>query len=238
MKFENPYIERAICEIHYPPTLAYHDNRVGLCRALMTRKPEFQHWTLNIPQIQLRDDADEKTSSKIFLITSKGSSFLFKAPGVYDNFKALADYLMSETIDEFNIEVLNKFSIRVSYFYEVVEGRFEQLRDLVITQLLSEKIETVSGNLQDVASVLEFEKGGYYFNVKIGPLSPEEITGDVTTDREYFVLKDEVSSTLLVDVDISKEACSTREVRNALQESKVSSKEISRKVIAILEENS
>lgn len=238
MDFAVPFIERAICEIRYPATLTYHQKRLLLCQELIEKKPELAHWTLDLPTINLRDKAREGDSNKIFSVSSKGSSLLFRNPGVHDNFTALAGYLLIKTTQVLEIENLTRLGVRIIYFNECeLKESFDQLKDLLVTRLFNrEGIERFGGSIKDIASVVEFEKNKYNFNVRVGPLSPEEIEGKVYKGEKYYVPKEKINPSLLVDVDCSRKNCSSSEIRPALKKSKSNIQEVLNNILSLLKE--
>lgn len=236
MEFTEPFIERAICEIRYPATLTYHQKRLTLCKELMEKKPELLHWTLNVPTIQLRDGSKEESSNKIFTVSSKGSFLLFRNPGPYDNFQALADYLMIKATQALEIDNLTRIGIRIFYFTEVKES-FDQLRDILLTRLSNRKgVERFGGSIKDLAFIIEFEKNKYNFNVRIGPLSPEEIEGKVYKGEKYYISKEQINPSLLVDVDYFRRNCSSEEIRVVLKNSKSNTREVLNSILSLLKE--
>jgi len=236
LDFAECFIERAICEIRYPATLTYHQKRLVLCKKLMERKPELLYWTLNVPTIQLRDKSQEEKPTKLFSVSSKGSSLLFRNPGVYDNFTALADYLMSKTTEVLEIDNLTRIGIRIFYFTEVKET-FDQLKNLLVTRLLNRKsVERLGGSIKDLAFIIELEKDKYNFNIRLGPLSPEEIKGEVYKGEKYYVPKEKINPSLLVDVDYFRRNCPSKEMRSILKNSKSNIEEILNKILSLLKE--
>ena len=236
MNFGKTFIERAICEMRYLATLTYHEKRISLCKEISEKKPQLLHWTMNIPVVELRDKDKEEDSSKIFSISSKWSRLIFRNPGVYDNFIALADYLMTKTVQELEIDNLTRIGIRIFYFTEVKEG-FEQLKDLLVTKLFHRNaIEKFGGSIKDVASIIEFERDNYNFNVTIGPLSIEEIEGKVYKGEKYYVSKEKVNPSLLVDVDYFRKNCPSREIRAILKNSKSNTRQVSDNILSLLKE--
>ena len=236
MNFEETFIERAVCEIRYLATLTYHEKRITLCKQILEKKPELLYWTMNVPSIELRDKDKEEDSNKILSISSKGSRLIFRNPGVYDNFIALADYLMTKTVQELEIDNLTRIGIRIFYFTGVKEG-FEQLKNLLVTKLFNRKgIERFGGSIKDVASIIELEKDKYNFNVRIGPLSIEEIEGKVYKGEKYYVSKEKINPSLLVDVDYFRKNCPSREIRATLKNSRSNTREVSDKILSLLKE--
>jgi len=236
LNFAEPFIERAICEIRYPATLTYHQKRLVLCKELMERKPELLHWTLNVSTIQLRDKSQEEKSTKLFSVSSKGSSLLFRNPGVYDNFTALADYLMSKTTEVLEIDNLTRIGIRIFYFTEVKET-FDQLKNLLITRLLNRKsVERLGGSIKDLAFIIELEKDKYSFNIRFGPLSPEEIKGEVYKGEKYYVSKEKINPSFLVDIDFFRKNYSSKEIRKILRNSKTYIQEMLNNILSQLKE--
>lgn len=236
MNFAEPFIERGICEIRYPGTLIYHEKRLALCKELMEKKPELLHWSLNVPSIQLRDKDKEENSDKIFTISSKRSSLIFRNPGVYDNFIALAGYLMAKTTQALEIGTLARMGIRIFYFTETKET-FDQLKNLLITRLLNGKsVERLGGSIKDIAFIIELEKDKYNFNIRLGPLSPEEIKGEAYKGEKYYVSKEKINPSFLVDIDFFRKNCSSKEIRIILKNSKTYTQEMLNSILSQLKE--
>lgn len=234
--FKKPFIERAICEIRYPGTLTYHERRLTLCREIMEKKRELPQWSLNIPTIQLRDQKEEGNSNRIFTISSKGSLLLFRNPGEYENFTSLADYLMTKTIEVLEIDNLIRIGIRIFYFSEINES-FEQLKNLLVLKLFNRKIiENFNGHIKDLASVIEFKKDEYNFNVRIGPISSEEIKGEVYKGEKYYIPEEKINPSLLVDIDYFKGKCSSKIIRSTLKDSKTDIIYILNNILSLLKE--
>lgn len=236
LNLKKPFIERAICEIRYSGTLTYHERRLTLCKEIMEKKREFPQWSLNTPTIQLRDQKEKENSNRIFTISSKGSLLLFRNPGEYENFTSLADYLMTKTIEVLEIDNLIRIGIRIFYFSEINET-FEQLKNALITKLFNRKsIESFSGSIKDVASIIEFKNDEYDFNVRIGPLSSEEIKGEIYKGEKYYVLKEKINPSLLVDIDYFKKNCSSKRIRSILKDSKTDITYILNNILSMFKE--
>jgi len=202
----------------------------------MEKKREFPQWSLNTPTIQLRDQKEEKNSNRIFTISSKGSLLLFRNPGEYENFTSLADYLMTKTIEVLEIDNLIRIGIRIFYFSEINET-FEQLKNVLITKLFNRKsIESFNGSIKDVASIIEFKNDEYDFNVRIGPLSSEEIKGEIYKGEKYYILKEKINPSLLVDIDYFKKNCSSKRIRSILKDSKTDITYILNNILSIFKE--
>lgn len=236
MNFKNPFIERAICEIRYPGTLTYHERRLTLCREIMEKKQELHQWSLNVPTIQLRDKMKEEYSNRLFSISSKGSLLLFRNPGEYENFIALADYLMTRTTEILEIDNLTRIGIRIYYFSESDET-FERLNNVLTTKLFNRKsIECFNGSIKDVASILEFKHDKYDFNVRIGPISSEEIKGEVYKGEKYHIPEEKINPSLLVDIDYFKVKCSSEKIRSTLKDSKTDIIYMLNNILSLLKE--
>jgi len=237
LNFAEPFIERAICEILYTGTLTYHEKRLILCKKLTEEKPELNNWTIDIPTIQLYNKNKEENSTKIFKVFSRGSFFLFKNPEQYDDFIVLADYLMTKTIQTIEINNLIRMGIRIFFAYGVKENT-DQLKNLLITKLFNRKnIEKFDSNIKDITSIVEFGKDNYNYNIRICPISPKEIEGKALyKGEEYYIPEEDINPSLLVDLDMSKKNCSSKEVKLALKDSKINVQGILNNIFSLLKE--
>jgi len=237
LNFGEAFIERAICEIRYSGTLAYYEKRVSLCRALMQKKPEFRHWTVDAPLIQLHDEIKDEDRRRIFTITSHSSSLIFRNPGVYQNFQVLAEYLMRTTVQALEISRLARVGVRIFYFVGVKE-EFRQLRDLLLGKILNvENIKRFIGArvTKDFSLLLDSRKGKYDLNMTIGPVSIEEITKQVK-GQKYFVPAKERRASLLMDLDLFKKDCSSGEMAPILNKARSETNQVVNDVLGLVKE--
>ena len=143
---------------------------------------------------------------------------------------------MTKTIEVLEIDNLIRIGIRIFYFSEINET-FEQLKNVLITKLFNRKsIDSFGGSIKDVASIIEFKNDEYDFNVRIGPLSSEEIKGEIYKGEKYYVLKEKINPSLLVDIDYFKKNCSSKRIRSTLKDSKTDITYILNNILSIFKE--
>ena len=238
LDFQEPFIERVICEIRYAATLDYFEKRIALCKQIIQQKSELGIWDLGAPQIQLRDENTEADSNRIFSVTLNKSSLIFRNPGPYENFQALSNYLMAQVMRELKVDTLLRVGIRVFYFVPVAESLTE-LKDFLMSRFFSKELPkklSQPGTVKEYTFMLEFEKGKYDFGVRVGVLSPEEVEGTVYKGEKFYVPKEERSASILIDVDLSKKGCSSREVTGILKEAKVATLDVAKGILSLTEE--
>ncbi|MCD6429077.1 hypothetical protein J7L09_00065 [bacterium] len=227
MELKGPTIERAVCEILYPGTLVYHEKRATLCKKFIDKLP---HWFLNISILELYDQSKPEEAEKIFQIGSKRAFLLYKNPGVYDNFIALASDLICKSIDELEIETIQRLGIRTFYFIET-DISFIELKDILIERLFNKENTNRIGNINDLSWVSVILEKEYNLRISVGPLSPEEIK------KGYYLKKEEVNPTLLIDVDCFRKDLSiksVKEIKEALRFSKEKGNEVVDNICSIL----
>lgn len=238
LDFRELFIERVVCEIRYAATLDYFEKRVALCRQIIQKKSELRIWDLGTSQIQLRDENTEPDSKRIFSVNFNRCSLIFRNPGPYENFQALSDYLMAQVMRELKVDTLVRVGIRVFYFVPVAQNLTE-LKDFLMSRFFSKELSQKFGQpgaVKHYEFILEFGKGKYDFGVRVGVLSPEEIEGTVYKGEKFYVRKKERSASILIDVDLYKKGCSSREVTGILKEAKIGTMDVAKGILSLAEE--
>ena len=238
LDFREPFIERVICEIRYAATLDYFEKRIALCKQIIQQKSELGIWDLGAPQIQLRDENTEADSNRIFSVTLNKSSLIFRNPGPYENFQALSNYLMAQVMRELKVDTLVRVGIRVFYFVPVVES-FTELKDFLMPRLFSKELSQKFGQPglpKRYEFLLEFERGKYDFSVRAGVLSPEEIEGNGYRGEKFYAPTRKKNASILIDVDLCKKDCSSREVTGILKEAKIATMDVAKGILSLAEE--
>jgi len=213
MKFKTPFIKQVICEIRFNPILGYHQKRIETCEKFKEKLP---HWWLDIARIDMYDQKEKEESQRIFTLTSRGASLLYKDVGPYDNFKALSSYLLENVTSNLEIRDVTRIGVRFFYLSEF-ENSFSKLKDLLISKLYKNEFTKnleIERKLSDLAYILVFSQNNTKFRIALGPVSKKEI-------QERFGNKEEkdLEVALLFDLDCFLENISSTIIKKFLKTS-------------------
>jgi|GEM_PF-4666413 len=229
MKFKAPFIKQAICEIRFNPILSYHQKRFEICEKFKEKLP---YWWFDIARIDMYEQKEKEASQRLFTMTCRGASLLFKDVGPYDNFKALSSYLLENVTSGMEINDIIRLGARFFYLSEY-ENSFNNLKDLLVSKLyMNEFIKNlkIQEKLSDLAYVLDFTQNNTKFHLALGPVSRKEI-------EERFGGKEKtIDVALIIDLDCFLENVSSTIIKSFLRTSFTDSQAILEKILNILKE--
>lgn len=211
MKFSDPTLQQAICEIRFKPTIKVHNYRFDLVEEF---SEIFPYWNVNWRIIELYDNIKKEDSNQMYGLTNQGASLLYKYIQNYEKFDELSNFLIKNTVKKLEIEKFIRYGVRFFYLYGF-NGSFNKLRELLINKFYNNKFFTSvepTSKINDLAYIVVFSQSQINFRINLGPLSKKEI-------QDMFDKETLMDIALLVDVDCYLEDISSDIITSHLTKS-------------------
>lgn len=182
---ESPIISDHILEIRFEPMGFFLEKRGEVADAIKG-SGQFKHWSITPNRVDFWNEEKREDDPESGFISFRNCGYQVHNPPTRNYFPERAGRFLKSVEENVRIKIpqVSRIGVRARFFCGSSLG-FNEIRDRFYKSFYGSLDSTLfDGQVEDVGAVLNFRRGGLYFNIGSGPMMKDQAATLIRSVKE------------------------------------------------------